>query len=101
MGHLESPLVITNQGYIVLFKNLKKWRSYFNMPLRFFFTTVMESYCFIHLALPCRCGFVSFLVLFFPLFLFFLKADTYLYSDFNTCFIPCVCKNNNSLGRTE
>ena len=36
MGHLESPLVITNQGYTVLFKNLKKWRSYFNMPLRFF-----------------------------------------------------------------
>ena len=36
MGHLESPLVITNQGYIVLFKNLKKWRSYFNMPLSFF-----------------------------------------------------------------
>ena len=73
------------------------------MPLRFFFTTVMESYCFTHLALPCRCGFVSFLVFSFPLFFVFvfIKADNYLYSDFNTWFIPCVCKNNSSLGRTE
>jgi len=48
---------------------------------------------------------VLFRFLFFPFICFFvlvfIKADNYLYFDFNTCFIPCVCKNNSSLGRTE